>query len=64
MVGISYPGISQLFVAAARPPSLAAIAPMSVIGNTASTLLPGGILNDGFALPAQVDADNPLHTGE
>ncbi|MBS1152132.1 MAG: Cocaine esterase, partial [Myxococcaceae bacterium] len=50
MVGLSYPGISQLFVAAERPPGLAAIAPMSVIGNTASTLLPGGILNDGFAL--------------
>ncbi len=50
MVGLSYPGISQLFVAAERPPGLAAIAPMSVIGNTATTLLPGGILNDGFAL--------------
>ncbi len=50
MVGLSYPGITQLFVGAAKPPSLAAIAPMSVIGNTASTLLPGGILNDGFAL--------------
>jgi predicted acyl esterase len=50
MVGLSYPGITQLFTAGARPPHLAAIAPMSVIGNTASTLLPGGILNDGFAL--------------
>ncbi len=50
MVGLSYPGISQLFVAAQRPPSLAAIAPMSVIGSTTTTLLPGGILNDGFAL--------------
>lgn len=50
MVGLSYPGISQLFVAAERPPGLAAIAPMSVIGSTTTTLLPGGILNDGFAL--------------
>ncbi len=50
MVGLSYPGISQLFVAAERPPSLAAITPMSVIASTDSTLLPGGILNDGFAL--------------
>jgi predicted acyl esterase len=50
MVGLSYPGISQLFVGAQQPPSLAAIAPMSVIGSTDSTLLPGGILNDGFAL--------------
>ena len=51
MVGISYGGISQLFVAATDPPSLAAIAPMSVIDNTAATLYPGGILNTGFALP-------------
>ncbi len=50
MVGISYPGISQLFVGATEPPSLAAIAPLSVIDNTATTLYPGGILNDGFAL--------------
>ena len=31
-------------------PSLAAIVPLSVIGNTATTLVPGGILNSGFAL--------------
>jgi predicted acyl esterase len=49
MVGISYGGISQLFVAATRPPSLAAITPLSVIDNTATTLYPGGILNTGFA---------------
>ncbi|HEY8763327.1 MAG TPA: CocE/NonD family hydrolase [Solirubrobacteraceae bacterium] len=50
MMGISYGGISQLFVAASDPPSLAAIAPLSVIDNTAATLYPGGILNSGFAL--------------
>src|SRR5215211_6034394 len=50
MLGISYGGISQLFVAARRPPSLAAITPMSVIDNTQTTLYPGGILNTGFAL--------------
>jgi len=50
MVGLSYPGISQLFVAREQPPSLAAITPLSVIGNTFTTLAPGGILNDGFAL--------------
>ncbi len=49
MVGLSYPGITQLFVAAQNPPGLAAIAPLSVIGNSATTMLPGGILNDGFA---------------
>ncbi|MFO0597556.1 MAG: CocE/NonD family hydrolase [Myxococcaceae bacterium] len=50
MVGLSYPGITQLFVASQQPPSLAAIAPQSVIGSTDTTLLPGGILNDGFAI--------------
>lgn len=50
MVGISYPGITQLFVAKLRPPSLAAIAPLSVISDTGrGTLRPGGILNNGFA---------------
>ena len=50
MYGISYGGISQLFTAKTRPPSLAAIAPVSVIDATASTLYPGGIRNDGFAV--------------
>ena len=50
MMGISYGGISQLFVAATDPPHLAAIAPLSVIDNSATTLYPGGILNTGFAV--------------
>jgi predicted acyl esterase len=51
MVGISYMGISQLFVGQTRPPHLRAISPLSVIADTfRSTLYPGGILNDGFAL--------------
>ncbi len=50
MMGISYGGISQLFVGATDPPHLAAIAPLSVIDNSATTLYPGGILNTGFAL--------------
>ena len=50
MTGLSYPGITQLFVARTQPPSLAAITPLSVIGNTVTTLVPGGILNSGFAL--------------
>jgi hypothetical protein len=49
MLGVSYGGISQLFVAATQPPSLAAIAPLSVIDDTLTTLYPGGILNTGFA---------------
>jgi predicted acyl esterase len=52
MVGISYPGISQLYVAQTQPPHLAAITPLSVIDDTyKSTLYPGGILNTGFAVP-------------
>jgi predicted acyl esterase len=51
MVGISYSGISQLFVARTQPPSLAAITPLSVLADSyASTLYPGGILNTGFAV--------------
>ncbi len=50
MTGISYGGISQLFVAETQPPSLAAITPLSVIDNSATTLYPGGLLNTGFAL--------------
>ncbi|WP_296603336.1 CocE/NonD family hydrolase [Nocardioides sp.] len=52
MVGISYPGISQLYVARTRPPHLSAISPLSVIDDTyRATLYPGGILNTGFAVP-------------
>ncbi|MCG8591850.1 MAG: CocE/NonD family hydrolase [Proteobacteria bacterium] len=50
MAGLSFPGISQLFVASLKPPGLAAITPLSVISGTDTTLRPGGILNDGFAV--------------
>jgi predicted acyl esterase len=50
MMGISYGGISQLFTAQTRPPSLAAISPLSVIDATQTTLYPGGVLNTGFAV--------------
>ncbi|MEP6297441.1 MAG: CocE/NonD family hydrolase, partial [Ilumatobacter sp.] len=63
MVGISYPGISQLFVAQTQPPSLQAITPVSVLDDsTLSTLYPGGILNTGFALSwteERVDSARP-----
>lgn len=50
MVGISYSGISQLFVAQTQPPSLAAITPISVIEDSyRSVVWPGGIYNNGFA---------------
>jgi uncharacterized protein len=48
MVGLSYPGISQLYVAATRPPSLAAITPLSVIDDLWRQQWPGGIYNSGF----------------
>ncbi len=50
MVGLSYPGISQLFVASTQPPSLAAIAPLSITGDNGNGVIrPGGLLNVGFA---------------
>jgi predicted acyl esterase len=51
MVGVSYPGISQLFVASTRPPSLAAITPLSVIDDSyQGVIYPGGLLNTGFGV--------------
>jgi uncharacterized protein len=50
MVGISYPGIEQLYVARTDPPHLSAITPLSVLDDSyRGTLWPGGILNTGFA---------------
>jgi predicted acyl esterase len=52
MVGISYPGIEQLYVGRTRPPHLSAITPLSIIDDSyRGTLWPGGILNTGFAEP-------------
>jgi predicted acyl esterase len=49
MVGISYPGIAQTFVAPTRPPHLAAIAALSVVADTYRSLAdPGGIPDIGF----------------
>ncbi|MBM4282292.1 MAG: CocE/NonD family hydrolase [Deltaproteobacteria bacterium] len=48
MVGLSYSGIAQLYVAATRPPSLAAITPQSVIADAWEVQWPGGIYNAGF----------------
>ncbi len=49
MVGISFSGISQMFVAGTRPPDLAAIAPMSLTNDLYASGFPGGIYNSGFA---------------
>lgn len=48
MYGVSYAGIMQLIVAAAQPPSLRAIAPLSPLGEVETVLYPGGLYNDGF----------------
>ncbi|RMF15304.1 MAG: CocE/NonD family hydrolase [Candidatus Dadabacteria bacterium] len=48
MIGLSYPGISQLYVAYTRPPHLAAVAPLSVIEDPWRQAWPGGIYNSGF----------------
>jgi hypothetical protein len=51
LIGKSYPGISQLFVAATQPPSLDAIAPGHVVGDFyRDVAYPGGVLNYAFAL--------------
>jgi hypothetical protein len=50
MVGKSYPGISQLFVAAEQPEALKAIVPGHVFGDLYRDVpYPGGILNATFA---------------
>jgi predicted acyl esterase len=50
MIGISFPGISQLFVGGSQPPHLAALAPLSVIADIyRAPGYPGGIFNNGFA---------------
>ncbi len=48
MVGLSYSGIAQLFVARTNPPSLAAITPLSVLADLWEQQWPGGIYNAGF----------------
>lgn len=59
MVGISYSGYSQLYVAATHPPHLDAIAPLSPYSDTYSAILyPGGILNNGFAYEWATEREN------
>jgi putative CocE/NonD family hydrolase len=50
MIGKSYPGITQLFVAAQQPEGLAAIAPGHFFADAYRDVArPGGIMNHGFA---------------
>ena len=63
MVGLSYPGISQLYVAATLPPSLAAITPLSVIDDLWRQQWPGGIYNAGFTRAWLVARDKESAAG-
>jgi uncharacterized protein len=58
LIGKSYPGISQLFVASTQPPSLTAIVPGHVIGEFyRDVAYPGGVLNYAFAAIFSQDQD-------
>jgi predicted acyl esterase len=48
MVGLSYSGIAQLYAGSTQPPSLAALASLSVIEDAWQMSWPGGIYNAGF----------------
>ena len=48
MIGLSYSGLSQLYVAATQPPSLSAVTPLSVIKDPWLQQWPGGVYNGGF----------------
>jgi len=67
MVGISFPGISQIFVAGAQPPHLEAVAPFSVIADIyRAPGFPGGIFNNGFSqtwLQERADDAQPAPAG-
>jgi CSLREA domain-containing protein len=66
MVGASWPGLSQYFVAATQPPSLKAILPGAGVGDFYRDIThPGGIENKGFPVSwaAGRDSDNAKPSG-
>ena len=63
MVGLSYSGISQLYVGAMQPPSLAAITPLSVIEDPWRQQWPGGVYNAGFTKQWLAERDNQAGSG-
>ncbi|MEZ5383736.1 MAG: CocE/NonD family hydrolase [Microthrixaceae bacterium] len=63
MVGLSYAGIAQLYVASTRPPSLAAIAAQSVIDDPWRQQWPGGVYNDGFTRQWLAERDSQAQAG-
>lgn len=63
MVGLSYSGISQLFVGATRPPRLAALTPQSVIADPWEMQWPGGLYNSGFTKQWLGERDRQAEAG-
>ncbi|WP_291824839.1 CocE/NonD family hydrolase [Candidatus Microthrix sp.] len=63
MIGLSYAGISQLYVASTQPPSLEAISPMSVIDGPWREQWPGGVYNDGFTKQWLAERDRQSQAG-
>ena len=63
MVGLSYSGLTQLYVAATQPPSLLAITPLSVIKDPWLQQWPGGVYNDGFTKQWLSERDNQSSAG-
>lgn len=63
MVGLSYSGITQLYVAATQPPSLSAITPLSVITDPWVQQWPGGVYNGGFTKQWLAERDKQSSAG-
>ncbi len=63
MVGLSYAGIAQLYVASTQPPSLSAITPLSVIDDPWREQWPGGLYNDGFTKQWLEERTNQAEVG-
>jgi len=64
LVGLSFPGFTQLYVAAEQPPSLDAIAPGAPIGDFyRDTAYPGGIENTRFAKEWARERDEAFEPG-
>jgi len=63
MVGLSYSGITQLYVASTQPPSLAGITPLSVIEDPWKMSYPGGVYNAGFTKQWLEERDRSAKAG-
>jgi uncharacterized protein len=63
MVGLSYSGITQLYTASTRPPSLAAVTAQSVIADAWLQQWPSGIYNDGFTRQWLAERESQSQSG-